>query len=372
MVFLVPAALLAVVWATSAILPVAAFPSQGVVVWSAPAATAVVAECYPLSIQFTSPTAPRNISFFYYVGSQSWAGQTIVPIDTWPQSQWVDANTVYTAFSPSVPIAAGTMVALRVMGYDDLPSYLHEIVIQPNTDSSCITSAYQRGVADYNRYPQQPATTTVSPTTATPPGQVNPTTKPAASTPNTPTPDPKPSTGGTTTPRTSPSNTPSTPPSSPPSSGKPSSTGASTASSGGQSADFAVSPNTQPVAANAPTFSPTTLPSMSSSTSKRSSPGLIAGTIIAAVVALALIAALILWLVRRQNKRRMAAERKRATAPYNVAPPPIREVDAGRFVFLEPERLPPQYDDIAGSGASGLQGTSNSGSGKGSRVLVLR
>ncbi|KAJ7844124.1 hypothetical protein B0H14DRAFT_2777695 [Mycena olivaceomarginata] len=161
MVFFLAAALAASIWTLSA----AAFPSQGSVVWSAPAPPAVVAECYPLSIQFTSSIAPRNISFFYYVGSQSYAGQTIVPITTWPQSQWVDVTTVFTAFSPSVPVAAGTMIALRVMAYDDSPSYLLQIVIQPNTDTSCITSAYQRGTADYNRYPRQPATTTVSPTT---------------------------------------------------------------------------------------------------------------------------------------------------------------------------------------------------------------
>jgi len=45
----------------------------------------------------------------------------------------------------------------------------------------------------------------------------------------------------------------------------------------------------------------------------------------------------------------MAEARKRAAQPYTVPPPPIQEVDAGVLMFGEPERLPPQYDDISPS-----------------------
>ncbi|KAJ6459592.1 hypothetical protein C8R45DRAFT_1030505 [Mycena sanguinolenta] len=159
------AAVVAILWLISAFLATSAFPTQGSEVWIAPGAGVVVAECYPLFIQFTSPVAPRNMSFFYYVGAQTDAGQTIVPITSWAESMWIDEGTLFNVSVASVPVAAGTMMALQVVNHDNSQSYLHQIVIQPNMDVSCITSAYQRGISHYNSFAQLPVSTTVSPST---------------------------------------------------------------------------------------------------------------------------------------------------------------------------------------------------------------
>ncbi|KAJ7790681.1 hypothetical protein B0H14DRAFT_3891064 [Mycena olivaceomarginata] len=318
MVFFLAAALAASIWTLSA----AAFPSQGSVVWSAPAPPAV-----------------------------SYAGQTIAPITTWPQSQWVDATTVFTAFSPSVPVAAGTMSAAR--------DGLRRLAV--------------RGTADYNRYPRQPATTTVSPTTLASP----------AGTPthsSTVSPDPKP-------PGSTENTAPTIAPASPSSAGK--------ASAGSASASALISPttlaaNTLPIAGSSSnsifSSSPDTLPlpsgSSSASTldsaskSKHSSTGLIVGAIVGAILSLVLATACILFFVRRRNRRLRIRERERATTAYDVAPPPIQEVDAGRVVLsAAQERLPPQYEAITGHGGPGTSSEaeflSPPGNGKGGRTFTV-
>ncbi|KAF8194761.1 hypothetical protein K438DRAFT_1827370 [Mycena galopus ATCC 62051] len=367
--FPVPAALAAAVWLASTLLRATAqnaLGSSGPVVWTLPAASTVVAECYPLSIQFTSTSPPKNVSFFYYVGVQSEAGQRIELIHSYPESQWVDASTVYAASSASVPIAAGSMIALQVVGYDNVPSFLTDITVQPNTDTSCITSPDQQGAADYNYLSRQPATTTVSPATTAapnPPPASDPAPSATTSSPSsTPT---LPAASAASSPASSPSSTSlsHSAEDSPASSGSPSSPTSQSAES--------TSASVTPLAANAPgsttSSTPQTLPA-SSATSKHSSTGIIVGALLAALVGLAVAIGTILWVVRRRNQRRMADARDlRSAAPYDVAPPPIREVDAGRIDPERappqyPERLPPQYDDIPGSD-SGPSSARTSGKG---------
>ncbi|KAJ6578167.1 hypothetical protein B0H19DRAFT_1371121 [Mycena capillaripes] len=385
MVFL-PAAFAAFVWITSIFLSTTAlvFPVHGAAVWIAPTPATIVAECYPLTVQFTSPVPIRNVSFFYYIGKQGYPGQTIVPIETWPQSAWVNANTVYTAFSESVPVAAGTMIALQVVGWDSSTGFLNEIMVQPNTDASCITSAYQHGIDDYDGFAIPPITTTVSPTTLRSPDPVPLTTlqppPTSTSTPVIPTPS---ADGASKSPAAVLSSTPSAQRSSPPSSGSPQNATfiipqGSTSPTATPSADFAAAPN-----ASTTTSLPTGVSSGAfSGASKHPSSSLIAGAIIAALVVLVLTALTGVWCLRRHNRRRMAEARRVAylAEPYGLPPPPIREVDAGAVPlalgFGQPERLPPQYDEISGSSSysqsDGSPGTTTgSGSTKG-RTLLLR
>ncbi|KAF7349994.1 hypothetical protein MVEN_01300900 [Mycena venus] len=349
------------IWAASIFLQVSAVGTHGAAIWIAPTSNTVVAECYPLSIQFTSPVAARNISFFYYVGKQGYPGQTIILITTWPESTWVNASTVYTASSASVPVAAGTMIALRIMDYDDSPSFLNQIVIQPNTDTSCITDASQFGIPTYNNYPAQPASTTVSP--SKPESTGGPILPPVTSSDTTTAPvDPKPSADSTSNPAPTHSSAPSSSSSSSTSSARNATSSAATnPSTVSQSVDFTASSNT-PSAVNFPA-------GVSGSSPKRPSSALIAGTAVAATIGLILTVAAGAWFVRCHNRHRIAEVQNRATyiaRPYAVPPPPIREVDAGMLVFGEPERLPPQYDEIAGSPSTG------SDRGKAHNVLVLR
>jgi hypothetical protein len=86
--------------------------------------------------------------------------------------------------------------------------------------------------------------------------------------------------------------------------------------------------------------------------------------------------ACILFFVRRRNRRLRIRERERATTAYDVAPPPIQEVDAGRVVLsAAQERLPPQYEAITGHGGPGTSSEaeflSPPGNGKGGRTFTV-
>ncbi|KAJ7749411.1 hypothetical protein B0H16DRAFT_1725061 [Mycena metata] len=342
-------------------LPALAFPTQGAATWVAPAANAVVAECYPLSIQFASPVPAHNISFYYYYGAQTVAAETYVPIASWPQSQWVDASTLYKVDVASVPVAAGTMMALNVQNYDLTLSWLHAIVVQPNTDTSCITSVKQNGIPDYNHYPVTPITTTVSPAVATPVAPAPPTSSPSV--PTAPTSPPKDTPSGSTTSKapgapSSPSGTGSAP------------TGIATASapSAPPTANSS-SPTSEPNGASA-TLGASTDPAIGNGAVKGTTnhTPIIAGVIIGALVLIVLAGAASIWCMRRRRRQRTAMLEKRVSLveaysaprpPPRFRPAPIQEVDGGDF--MEPDRLPPQYDDIPRSRVSylGTQSTTD-------------
>ncbi|KAJ7186069.1 hypothetical protein C8R46DRAFT_1289596 [Mycena filopes] len=323
----------------------AAFPSQGHATWVAPAANDVVAECYPLSIQFASPVPPHNISFYYYYGAQTRAAETYVLITSWPQSQWVDGTTLYKVDVPSVPVAAGTMMALNVQNYDSSLSWLHAIVVQPNTDDSCITSVKQQGIGDYNHYPVTPITTTVSPATtaaAPPPSSTSPApnkdTSPSSTAAKSPTVSSSPSATA---------NAPSAAVAKP--SGSPSASPSATLL-----ADVA----STAVAAALPTDPALTDASAKSTTNHTP---IIAGVIIGVLLLLVFGGAAGIWVMRQRRRQRTAVAEKRVSSalePYartrhvpTFRPAPIQEVDGGEFT-PEPDRLPPSYDDILHSPTS--------------------
>ncbi|KAJ7465950.1 hypothetical protein FB451DRAFT_1261441 [Mycena latifolia] len=317
MVFLFTTAVLALSWIAPTLLLAAAFPSKGSAIWIAPAPTAVIAECYPLSIQFTSPVAPNNISFFYYVGVQTSAGETVVPIATWPESMWKDGSTSYSAYVASVPIAAGTMMALRIWNYDGSKSYLLQIVLQPNTDESCITSANQQGAADYNGLLSRlPATTTVSPATrSSSPVPASVTLPTSSST----------SSSIVRSPATSSVAAPPNP------TGTATSVAAAavtSSSSGDIVSSSASQSNSSPPSASTPLAASLNSPSTTSVPSKPSNrAAIIAGTTIASLLGLSLAATAGACYARRQH-RRMAEVKERAADPF-VQREVIREVDGG-------------------------------------------
>ncbi|KAJ7438822.1 hypothetical protein B0H11DRAFT_2103741, partial [Mycena galericulata] len=312
-----PTVLAAILCVASTLIGVASFPTQGGATWLRPTSTDIIAECYPLTIKFTSPVAPHNISFWYYVGAQTDAGQTTPLITSWAKSEWVNGSTLYSVVSPSLPVAAGTMMALSIIDYDNTYSFLHQLVVQPNTDTSCITTADQYGIPSYNGLAEEPATTTVSPPATT------------------------------------------------------SGTSASNTSTGGSS-PTSVSTSSGAASPSPPSAAPVQAPKKSSNT------GAIAGGTVGGILALAVVAAIGVWAGRRGRRRPAGTGEKLlplvtaaggasmytdGSAPYThtggsatyIPEPytptlspllrggsgaPIQEVDAGAI------RLPPQYGAI--------------------------
>jgi hypothetical protein len=144
------------------------YATDGLAVWLAPLPSTVIAECYPVNVAFTNNVAPNNLSWFYYVGAQSGQGQTSVLIARWEAAAWKESSTVFNVTVPSVPLAAGTMAALWVRNYDATQSLLLDFTIQANTDTSCLNASYQYGISQYNAYPIQTISTTVQPTPSLP------------------------------------------------------------------------------------------------------------------------------------------------------------------------------------------------------------
>ncbi|KAJ7037672.1 hypothetical protein C8F04DRAFT_404029 [Mycena alexandri] len=329
-------------WILLTALPTLAFPTQGAATWMAPAANAIVAECYPLSIQFASPVPAHNISFYYYYGAQTVAAETYIPITVWPQSQWVDANTLYKVDVASVPVAAGTMMALNVQNYDSTLSWVHAIVVQPNTDNSCITSVKQQGIPDYNHYPVTPITTTVSPVVATP-------ATPPSSSPSVPVAPTKGTPSDSTTPKT-----PAAPSSALHTASAPSATASAPVTPPTTNPS---SPTSVPDGAGAPSTDPALRNGAAKGTTDHTP--IIAGVTVGGLVLLVLAGAISIWCMRRRRRQHTAMMEKRVSLvePYGASrsvprfrPAPIQEVDGGDF--MEPDRLPPQYDDIPRAPAS--------------------
>ncbi|KAF8205939.1 hypothetical protein K438DRAFT_1756675 [Mycena galopus ATCC 62051] len=292
--------------------------------WISPTPATMVAECYPLSIAFTSAVAPKSISFYYYTNTAT-PSILPVPIASWPESMWVNTTTVFTAQIDSVPIAAGTMITLMVSDWSDQSvSYDHQSTVQPNTDPFCITSQSQYGLPEFNDLPILPASTTVSP--------------PSSSVA--------------------------------PSPGLSSADSSSTSSAGSSTSSVGLSTSSA-----TPSGTPSILSVPTAKKSNRA--GIIAGATIAALAGLALAAAAGIWFSRHQPARdALLAEKsgnfggevvrnptRNTPGPTYIAenyvpsvlsaPAPIQEVDGGAVPMQEPERLPPQYNDMISAASSG-------------------